>query len=242
MIRVVHPGSGCWLSPIPDPGSRGQKGTQSRIRIRNTGYLPDICLCTLMWYWPSFCRVCEVFRFNSYTISAGCLATNTVFKILFLSFLLLEFNFTIPTGIPVLYMVHFRLSWKGNVKVTKVSTSTNICAMFGSGHIPDPLPSSAFCTRKNWQVINFVLLIQAKAAGKMLFDQVCKQLNLLETDYFGLEYMDAQGVTVRLDFSAWNILSSLQALWSSANICTGTTCNEGCFGMRSYAFLNFSHV
>ncbi len=35
MIRVVHPGSGCWLSPIPDPGSRGQKGTQSR--IRNTG-------------------------------------------------------------------------------------------------------------------------------------------------------------------------------------------------------------
>ncbi len=31
MIRVVHPGSGCWLSPIPDPGSRGQKGTQSRI-------------------------------------------------------------------------------------------------------------------------------------------------------------------------------------------------------------------
>ena len=38
MIRVVHPGSGWWLSPIPDPGgSRGQKGTQSRIRIRNTG-------------------------------------------------------------------------------------------------------------------------------------------------------------------------------------------------------------
>jgi hypothetical protein len=48
-------------------------------------------------------------------------------------------------------------------------------------------------------------LFQAKAAGKMLFDQVCKQLNLLETDYFGLEYMDAQGVTVRLDFSSWNI-------------------------------------
>ncbi len=37
MIRVVRPGSGCWLSPIPDPRSRGQKGTQSRIRIRNTG-------------------------------------------------------------------------------------------------------------------------------------------------------------------------------------------------------------
>ncbi len=29
--RIPDPGSGCWLSPIPDPGSRGQKGTQSRI-------------------------------------------------------------------------------------------------------------------------------------------------------------------------------------------------------------------
>jgi hypothetical protein len=29
------PGSG--KKPIPDPGSRGQKGTGSRIRIRNTG-------------------------------------------------------------------------------------------------------------------------------------------------------------------------------------------------------------
>jgi hypothetical protein len=34
----------------------------------------------------------------------------------------------------------------------------------------------------------------------MLFDQVCKQLNLLETDYFGLEYTDSQGVTVRVLF------------------------------------------
>ncbi len=31
MIRVVHPGSRILLSLIPDPGSRGQKGTQSRI-------------------------------------------------------------------------------------------------------------------------------------------------------------------------------------------------------------------
>jgi hypothetical protein len=41
MIRVVHPGSGSWMDPdflpIPDPGYRGQKGTVSRIRIRNTG-------------------------------------------------------------------------------------------------------------------------------------------------------------------------------------------------------------
>ncbi len=31
------PGSGIRKKPIPDPGSRGQKGTGSRIRIRNTG-------------------------------------------------------------------------------------------------------------------------------------------------------------------------------------------------------------
>jgi hypothetical protein len=30
-------GSGMRKKPIPDPGSRGQKGTGSRIRIRNTG-------------------------------------------------------------------------------------------------------------------------------------------------------------------------------------------------------------
>jgi hypothetical protein len=30
------PGSG--KKPIPDPGSRGQKGTGSRIRIRNSGF------------------------------------------------------------------------------------------------------------------------------------------------------------------------------------------------------------
>ncbi len=29
-------GSGIWKKPIPDPGFRGQKGTGSRIRIRNT--------------------------------------------------------------------------------------------------------------------------------------------------------------------------------------------------------------
>ena len=30
---------------------------------------------------------------------------------------------------------------------------------------------------------------QAKALGAVLFEQVCKQLNLLESDYFGLEYV-----------------------------------------------------
>jgi hypothetical protein len=35
MIRVVHPGSGSCFFTHPDPGSRAQKGTGSRIRIRN---------------------------------------------------------------------------------------------------------------------------------------------------------------------------------------------------------------
>ncbi len=33
---IRDPGSGINLFRISDPGSRGQKGTQSRIRIRNT--------------------------------------------------------------------------------------------------------------------------------------------------------------------------------------------------------------
>ncbi len=36
MIRVVHPGSGSWF--FTHPGSRGQKCTESRIRIRNTDF------------------------------------------------------------------------------------------------------------------------------------------------------------------------------------------------------------
>ena len=41
---------------------------------------------------------------------------------------------------------------------------------------------------------------QSKALGRILFEQVCKQLNLLEVDYFGLEYQDGQKVTVRALF------------------------------------------
>ncbi len=35
-IRVWDPGSEIRKKPFPDPGSRGQKGTGSRIRVRNT--------------------------------------------------------------------------------------------------------------------------------------------------------------------------------------------------------------
>ncbi len=45
-LSEIMVGSGIRKKPIPDPGSRGQKGTGSRIRIRNTGFL--ICRC-LVW-------------------------------------------------------------------------------------------------------------------------------------------------------------------------------------------------
>ncbi|KAL1132219.1 hypothetical protein AAG570_010176 [Ranatra chinensis] len=41
--------------------------------------------------------------------------------------------------------------------------------------------------------------VQAKALGRVLFEQVCKQLNLLEADYFGLEYQDHSGIRYWLD-------------------------------------------
>uniref|UniRef100_A0A1B6G4V9 Moesin/ezrin/radixin homolog 1 n=2 Tax=Proconiini TaxID=565685 RepID=A0A1B6G4V9_9HEMI len=41
--------------------------------------------------------------------------------------------------------------------------------------------------------------VQAKAVGRVLFDQVCKQLHLLEADYFGLEYQDSSGTRYWLD-------------------------------------------
>lgn len=41
--------------------------------------------------------------------------------------------------------------------------------------------------------------VQAKALGRVLFDQVCKQLHLLEADYFGLEYQEPNGPKYWLD-------------------------------------------
>lgn len=41
-----------------------------------------------------------------------------------------------------------------------------------------------------------LFLLQAKAMGRVLFEQVCKQLHLLEADYFGLEYQDLAGTRV----------------------------------------------
>ncbi len=40
---VLDPGSEIRKKPFPDPGSRGQKGTGSRIRIRNTAKKGNYC-------------------------------------------------------------------------------------------------------------------------------------------------------------------------------------------------------
>lgn len=44
-----------------------------------------------------------------------------------------------------------------------------------------------------------IFQVQAKAIGRVLFEQVCKQINLLEADYFGLEYQDGSSSRNWLD-------------------------------------------
>ena len=39
-------------------------------------------------------------------------------------------------------------------------------------------------------------VLQQKALGQTLFYQVCESLNLIEVDYFGLEYHDHNGMAV----------------------------------------------
>ncbi|CAA9997625.1 unnamed protein product [Nesidiocoris tenuis] len=51
--------------------------------------------------------------------------------------------------------------------------------------------------------------VQAKAIGRVLFEQVCKQLHLLEADYFGLEYQDHSGIRLQLCY----VLSSIFQYW-----------------------------
>ncbi|XP_034232731.1 FERM, ARHGEF and pleckstrin domain-containing protein 1-like isoform X2 [Thrips palmi] len=44
-----------------------------------------------------------------------------------------------------------------------------------------------------------IFQVQSKALGRVLFEQVCNQLHLLEADYFGLEYEDMNGCKYWLD-------------------------------------------
>jgi hypothetical protein len=59
MIRVIHPGAGFWL--FTHPGSRGRKGTGSRIRIAATGtYIVESVLRILDWIrirWGQWIRI-----------------------------------------------------------------------------------------------------------------------------------------------------------------------------------------
>lgn len=45
----------------------------------------------------------------------------------------------------------------------------------------------------------FSLLSQQKASGKVLFDLVCSHMNLIEGDYFGLEFQNHQKMMVSED-------------------------------------------
>ncbi len=47
--RIRDAESGIRKKPIPDPGSRGQKGTGPRIRIRNTGIYPLLLQVIPIW-------------------------------------------------------------------------------------------------------------------------------------------------------------------------------------------------
>jgi hypothetical protein len=48
-------------------------------------------------------------------------------------------------------------------------------------------------------------LFQHKALGQALFDEVCRHLNLLESDYFGLEFLDCYNNHVRRSNQDFNL-------------------------------------
>nr|XP_055059645.1 band 4.1-like protein 3 isoform X1 [Misgurnus anguillicaudatus] len=48
---------------------------------------------------------------------------------------------------------------------------------------------------------DFTCTLERKAKGQVVFDKVCEHLNLLEGDYFGLAYKDAEGQKSWLDLS-----------------------------------------
>jgi hypothetical protein len=50
---IRDPRSGIRKKPIPDSGSRGQKGTGSRIRIRNTAFF-GIKICKFLYYFTLY--------------------------------------------------------------------------------------------------------------------------------------------------------------------------------------------
>jgi hypothetical protein len=60
---IRDPGSGKNLFRIPDPGSRGQKGTGSRIRIRNTAWMNEL--------WKKYYKKRELLIHILFLLSGG---------------------------------------------------------------------------------------------------------------------------------------------------------------------------
>ena len=47
-----------------------------------------------------------------------------------------------------------------------------------------------------WGSVEMHSLLQKKAHGSELFDKVCYHLDIVETDYFGIQYLDQANVRV----------------------------------------------
>ena len=63
-----------------------------------------------------------------------------------------------------------------------------------------------------------VLVPQLRASGKVLFDLVCSHLNLIEGDYFGLEFHDHRKM---------NVSSSTRSLFFFTARCLSPGSDEG---------------
>lgn len=74
------------------------------------------------------------------------------------------------------------------------------------GPLPRPIE---ICLQDSGIVDSFVIHVsdlmmnsghrQHKALAKSLFNQICETLNLIEVDYFGLEYVDSNGTRVLIE-------------------------------------------
>lgn len=53
----------------------------------------------------------------------------------------------------------------------------------------------------SFSIYYLILLFQKKAIGKDLYEQVFYSLDLIEKEYFGLQYTDANNVQVNFDNS-----------------------------------------
>lgn len=49
-------------------------------------------------------------------------------------------------------------------------------------------------------------MLQKHAKGQELFDQIVYHLDLVETDYFGLQFMDASQITVSINLVIFYVL------------------------------------